>query len=127
MNNVNFFRILKKLIIIFILINMAFFTKDIYGTNDVINKQAQMLNIDNFLAESSKTTEEVYGNLDYFDIFNNLITGNTDIKNTFPSIISFFKSESKIIFKSIITIFIVVIINSIFKAVCENLGNESVR
>ena len=129
MNNVIYFRSLKKIIIFFIYINLfLFFTNNInlYATSEVIEKQADMLNIESFLSASEENTSEIFKDLNYTDIFNNLVTGNTSINNIFFFFFRFFSNECKIIFKTIITIFIVVIIHSIFKAICENLGNESV-
>lgn len=126
MKNVYFLKILRNIFIIFLFMYIFSNNNYLYATNEIIDKQANMLNIDEFLNVSKESTSNIFGDLSYTDIFNNLITGNTNINNIFPGVFDFFRNECKIIFKSIITIFIVVIINSIFKAICENLGNESV-
>lgn len=118
---------LKNILLIFLFINVLIVnSKIVLASNTVINKQAEMLNISSFLDLAEENTSEVFGDISYTEVFNNLIQGKTDISYIFPSIISLFKDEIKNVLKIIFTIFVVIIIHSVFKSISENLGNESV-
>lgn len=118
---------LKNILLIFLFINVLIVnSKIVLASNTVINKQAEMLNISSFLDVAEENTSEVFGDISYTEVFNNLIQGKTDISYIFPSIISLFKDEIKNVLKIIFTIFVVIIIHSVFKSISENLGNESV-
>lgn len=119
---------MKNILIIFLFINIIVFNeKTVFASDTVINKQAEMLNISSFLDIAEKNTSEVFGDVSYTEIFNNLIQGKADVSSyLFPGIINLFKDEVRSVLKVIATIFTVVIIHSIFKSISENLGNESV-
>jgi len=85
-----------------------------------------MIDVDTFLKEAEDNTKDVFNNLSYNNIFNELITGKFKISSIFSGITDLVKLEFKGILKIITTILLIVIIHSIFKSVSENLGNNSV-
>ena len=107
---------MKNILIIFLFINIIVFNeKTVFASDTVINKQAEMLNISSFLDIAEKNTSEVFGDVSYTEIFNNLIQGKADVSSyLFPGIINLFKDEVRSVLKVIATIFTVVIIHSIW-------------
>lgn len=120
----NFIKILFLIFINFIFLCLA---NDSYATQEeIISKQADMLNIQSFLDTAEENTKETLGDINYNEIFSNLSQGKIEIEEIFPGLKNILKSELQYILKIVITIFIIVIIHGIFKAISENLGNESI-
>lgn len=120
----NFIKILFLIFINFIFLCLA---NDSYATQEeIISKQADMLNIQSFLDTAEENTKETLGEINYNEIFSNLSQGKIEIEEIFPGLKNILKSELQYILKIVITIFIIVIIHGIFKAISENLGNESI-
>ena len=88
--------------------------------------QANMIDINSFLDEADDSTKDAFGNLNYKNIFNELITGKFKIFSIFSEISNLIKKEFKGVLKIITTIILIVIVHSIFKSISENLGNNSV-
>ncbi len=93
---------------------------------EILNEQIDSLGINNFLNASKKYTENVFPDLDIVSLFNNSLNG--DISNTFSikNVGEIFLNELNIAISLLISILIIIIVHSIFKAIAENLENTSV-
>lgn len=93
--------------------------------NEIIESQSSLLGINEFISQASKYTKETFPDLNISKIFNDSISGN--IGNIFNSfgILDFFSNEVSYAIEIMIEVIIIIIINSIFKAIIENLGNSN--
>ena len=121
-------RIISKVIfLIFIIFLLSSFKINIYATaEDIISKQADILDIQSFLDVAKENTKETLGEINYSEIFTNLSQGKIEIIEVFPSIKNILKNELQNVLKTITTIFVIVLIHGIFKTISENLGNDSI-
>ena len=121
-------RIISKVIfLIFIIFLLSSFKINIYATaEDIILKQAEILDIQSFLDVAKENTKETLGEINYSEIFTNLSQGKIEITEVFPSIKNILKNELQNVLKTITTIFVIVLIHGIFKTISENLGNDSI-
>lgn len=93
--------------------------------DEILNSQTNALGINDFLNSAQDYTKNVFPNLDINQLFSNSITGN--VGNIFENIKieKIFFSEISTTLELMISVIIVIIIHSIFKAIIENLGNSS--
>lgn len=92
---------------------------------EILNNQINLFGISNFLSESKKYTEKFFPNLDINTLFSNSLKG--DISNVFvgQKIENIFLGEIYLAISLLISIIVIIIVHSIFKAIVENLGNSS--
>lgn len=93
--------------------------------NEIIEAQSNLLGINEFINQASEYTKEAFPSLSISKIFHNSISGN--IGNIFNDIgiINFFSNEVFFAIQIMIDVLLIIIINSIFKAIIENLGNSN--
>lgn len=92
---------------------------------DILNKQIDSFGITNFLSASKNYTEKFFPDLNLTNLFTNSLKG--DISNVFSNqnIGNLFLNELKLAISLLVSIIIIIIIHSIFKAIVENLGNSN--
>ncbi len=93
--------------------------------NEMINSQTKILGIDDFLNSAKKYTENVFPNLNINELFTSSLTGNIGNVFEISNIGKIFLQEIEIAIKLMISVVVIIIIHSIFKAIIENLGNSS--
>lgn len=93
--------------------------------NELINTQSNQLGINDFLNASQKYTENVFSNLNMQNLFSSSISGNLGNVFDLKNILKIFLSEMSTSINLIVSIFIVIIIHSIFKAIVQGLGNST--
>lgn len=93
--------------------------------NELLNSQSNELGINEFLNSAQKYTAEAFPELNIQDLFSNAILGNTGNIFNIKSISNIFFSEMSTAISLMISVFVVIIIHSLFKAIIENLGNSS--
>lgn len=93
--------------------------------NEIINSQTNALGINNFLDSAKIYTENVFPDLDIMTLFSNSITGNIGNVFEFSNIGKIFFSELSTSIELMVSVLIIIIIHSIFKAIIENLGNST--
>lgn len=93
--------------------------------DEFLNSQKSALGISDFLQNAKKYTEASFPDLNMDELFSNAISGN--INNDFlnNNLLNFVGKELKQTMSLMITVLIVIIVHSIFKAIIENLGNDS--
>ena len=94
--------------------------------DEILNSQMDSLNINNFLYSAQKYVSEVFPDLNISEVFTKSISGDLGFDlisiNYFEKM---FFSEIKIAINLMVSVLVVVIIHSIFKAIIENLGNST--
>ena len=113
---------LNKFIILIII--FVIFPCISFATEEIMEEEKEALGISNFIKEAEKYTEEVFPNLDIEKLMNSSIKGEINLgffKNIFLKLIG---EEITVAIKLMISVLIVIIINSLCKAIIENLGNE---
>jgi stage III sporulation protein AE len=92
---------------------------------EILNKQSSVLGINDFLLSAKEYTKTAFPDLDITELFTNSLSGN--ITNVFEikNIVEIFSSEIKGVIELIVSVLIIIIIHSIFKAITENLGSSS--
>ena len=91
--------------------------------NEIIESQSNLFGINEFINQANKYTKDAFPDLNITKVFNDSISGN--VGNIFSNfgIMNFFSNQ--ISFAIMIEVIIIIIINSIFKAIIENLGNSN--
>ena len=92
---------------------------------EIINSQKNKLGISDFLNNAKTYTEKVFPDFDIGQAFSESIKGNIDHGFIFGEITNLFGKEIKVAIQLMISVLIIVIVHSIFKAITENLGNSS--
>lgn len=93
--------------------------------NEIIESQSNLLGINDFIRQANQYTQNSFPDLNISKIFNDSISGNVgNIFNGFE-IVNFFSNEASFAIEIMIDVIIIIIINSIFKAIIENLGNSN--
>lgn len=92
---------------------------------ELLENQAKVLGIQNFLDATKKYTEAVFPNLNLDIFFQNIIKGNIDKNILLSGINKILGNEIKTAVNLMISVLIVIIIHSIFKAIIEGLENGS--
>lgn len=93
--------------------------------DEFLNSQKSALGISDFLQNAKQYTLDSFPDLNMDDLFTNAINGNINSNFWTNSIINFAGKELRQAISLMITVLIVIIIHSIFKAIIENLGNDS--
>lgn len=90
----------------------------------ILNNQIESLGIADFLKASKEYTEEFFPDLNIETLFSNTIQG--DISGIFSklNIGNILLNEINLVITLFISVLIVIIVHSIFKAIVENLGNS---
>ena len=95
--------------------------------DEFMQNQKNVLGINNFLQNAQNYTKENFPDLDMENLFSSAITGNLGTNFWTNTILNFAGNEVKIAIQLMITVLVVIIIHSIFKAIVENLGNDSTK
>ncbi len=91
-------------------------------TDNTLESQENEFGISNFLDESKKYTND----FDVTEVFTSSVSGKFDNKKILKFIFGLFEKNMQNALKNIASIIVVIIISSLLKTICENLGNESV-
>ena len=84
---------------------------------DLINSQSSALGINEFLNSAKTYTENVFPDLDIMKLFSDSVTGNIGNIFSFANIGNIFLNELNSAIKLMVSVLIIIIIHSIFKAI----------
>ena len=113
---------IKKVLIIFIIIiNLIGVC---YGTEELLEEGKKTFGVNDFVKEAEIYTKDVFPDLDLGTLFNAGTNGEIDLGFFKKIIFNLIGSEVSGAIKLMITVLVVIIINSVCKAILENLGNE---
>ena len=118
---------MKNVVFIIILILILGTNISFADTEDnVINSQMDSFNISNFINEANKYTEDILEDVDIGELLNNAIKGEIDNNELLKNIFPLLGEEIKEAIKVMVSIIVIVLINSVFKSIADNLNNKSV-
>lgn len=92
---------------------------------DIINSASNTLGINDFLESAEKYTNNNFVNLNIKELFYDSLTGNIGNSLRHIGLIDIFSKELSSVLNVIISVLVVIIIHSIFKAIIEGLENKS--
>lgn len=92
----------------------------------IIKNQKETLNIDKFISEAHKYTEDIFEDVNYNDILNSAIKGKIDNRILLNNIFKIIGKESLISIRTIASIIVVIIIHSVLKSISSGLENEGI-
>lgn len=113
---------IKKILISFIII--INFLGVCYGTEEILEEGKKAFGINDFVKEAEIYTKDVFPDLELGTLFNSGMKGEINLSFFKKVIFNLIGSEVAGAIKLMITVLIVIIINSVCKAILENLGNE---
>ena len=88
-------KVILLLIILFVLAPSVVNANDVsISTNEVLESQQDTLDIESFIEEADKYTEDVYADVDMGELFSSAITGNIDNETIFKSILNAIRRRS---------------------------------
>ena len=94
---------------------------------EILNSQLDSLKINDFLKKAQEYLDnEKFSSLNIMEVFKDSLSGNINNKNLGISFLEkSFLTEIEIALNLMVSVLIVIIIHSIFKAIIENLGNST--
>lgn len=96
------------------------------STDEIIESQQEMLDIDSFIEEADKYTENVYEDLDMNEIFSSALSGNIENSEIIKSILNLIGGEILDAIKILASILVIIVIHSILKNISEGLENKGI-
>lgn len=96
------------------------------STDEIIESQQEMLDIDSFIEEADKYTEDVYEDLDMNEIFSSALSGNIENSGIIKSILNLIGGEILDAIKILASILVIIVIHSILKNISEGLENKGI-
>ncbi len=96
------------------------------STDEIIESQQEMLDIDSFIEEADKYTENVYEDLDMNEIFSSALSGNIENSGIIKSILNLIGGEILDAIKILASILVIIVIHSILKNISEGLENKGI-
>lgn len=113
---------LKKVCVIFLI--LIFLCNFCYGTEEIFEETKKYFGIKEFTDEAENYTKDVLPNVDIGELITSGLKGDIDL-SFFQKIITVTLGDEMIVaIRLMVTVLIVIVINSICKAILENLGNE---
>lgn len=73
---------------------MVYATENSISTEDILKSQQDSLNINSFIEEADKYTEEIYTDIDMGELFSSAITGDIDNETIIKSIFKAIRRRS---------------------------------
>ena len=97
------------------------------STQDIIEEQKSSLNISEFIAQSQKYTENIFGETDFNKLLNSAMEGKVDNNLIGESVLNLLGKEFVGALRTISTIMVIIVIHSILKNISEGLENKRDR
>ncbi len=116
---------MKKILVLLILFIIIAPNSSV-ATDVVINEQLEILNLGAFISEGEKYTKETFPELDVEQLITKSLTGEVDNKFLYKILISLLGEEVVAGITTMGSILVIILVHSILKSICENLGNDSV-
>lgn len=114
-----------KVLSILILI-LVIFSNIVYAEDKVIQTQKESLNINTFIKEAKKYSEEYFPDLQIDKMLTEAIKGNVDKSTLVKQVLNKFTKEIKTALKLLGIILAVTVISAIIRTISENLQNNTV-
>lgn len=116
---------IKRIVIIMLFI-LSFSNASLCSNEEILQSQAESLNIKGFVSEADKYTKNTFSGINTGEILKDAVSGKIDNKKLITGILSLFGNEITETLKIVGSIVVVIVINSILKSISEGLENKSV-
>lgn len=113
---------MKKVIVIFFIF-ITVLTK-CYATEEIMEESKKVFGINDFISEAETYTRDTFPDLNMNQLLTTAVNGEIDLSFIKRVGLKFLGTEIMQAIKLMVTVLIVIIINSVCKAILENLGNE---
>lgn len=113
---------LKRVCIIFLI--LIFLCGFCYGTEEIFEETKKAFGIREFTEEAENYTKDAFPDIDIGELVTSGFKGDIDLSFFQKVITAAIGDETIIAIQLMVTVLIVIVINSICKAILENLGNE---
>ena len=121
---------MKKILILVMLMLMLFTNisnaSDELSQEEIMESQQESLNIDDFIEEADKYTQDIYSDIDMSELFSSAITGTIDNETIFRSILNILGDEVLDAISVLGSILVIIVIHSILKSLSDGLENKGV-
>ena len=122
---------MKKIVLLLILFIIAmphfsYATEEGLSTEEIMESQQESLDINSFIEEADKYTNDVYEDIDMGELFSSAITGNIDNESIIKSILNAVGGEVFDAITVLANILVIIVIHSILKNLSEGLENKSI-
>lgn len=121
---------MKKILILVMLMLMLLTNisnaSDELSQEEIMESQQESLNIDDFIEEADKYTQDIYSDIDMSELFSSAITGTIDNETIFRSILNILGDEVLDAISVLGSILVIIVIHSILKSLSDGLENKGV-
>ena len=121
-----------KKIVITVLLILIFLTHNTYATEeslsqeDIMQSQQEDLDINSFIDEADKYTDDIYEDIDMGELFSSAITGSIDNESILKSILKAIGGEVLDSITVLGSILVIIVIHSILKSLSDGLENKGI-
>ena len=120
-------KILLHILILFVLASFPFSKVNAESlTSQMIQQEKETFGISSFIDETKKYTNDFFEDMNISDVINSAITGKIDNNKILKKLLKIFGKEIVSSLKTIIAVFVIVLIHSIIKAVADNLETSNI-
>ncbi len=122
---------MKNKILVLVVLLLMLFTNisnasDELSQEEIMESQQESLNIDDFIEEADKYTQDIYSDIDMSELFSSAITGTIDNETIFRSILNILGDEVLDAISVLGSILVIIVIHSILKSLSDGLENKGV-
>ena len=122
---------MKKILIIILVIllfltNISYASEGSLSQDEIMQSQQEDLDINSFIDEANKYTEDIYEDIDMGELFSSAITGNIDNQSILKSILKVLGGEVLDSITVLGSILVIIVIHSILKSLSEGLENKGI-
>ena len=120
-------KILVHILILFVLASFPFSKVNAESlTSQMIQQEKETFGISSFIDETKKYTNDFFEDMNISDVINSAITGKIDNNKILKKLLKIFGKEIVSSLKTIIAVFVIVLIHSIIKAVADNIETSNI-
>ena len=120
-------KILLHILILFVLASFPFSKVNAESlTSQMIQQEKETFGISSFIDETKKYTNDFFEDMNISDVINSAITGKIDNNKILKKLLKIFGKEIVSSLKTIIAVFVIVLIHSIIKAVADNIETSNI-
>ena len=121
---------MKKYIFIFLFLFAISYSSKVFGiaNTEVMIKQENALKISEFIENANKYSKDIFQDINLNDIYKDAISGktSTNTNGLLKGIVKLAGKELNKTLKTIGYIFVIIILHSIIKSICEGFGNDEI-
>ena len=124
----NFKKIIKYISILIILILLLFLPNKVFADTEeeIMDSTQEEFNINGFIKEAQKYTEEFFEDIDLNNLLSEAIKGNVNNKTIFQKILQMLGKEVSTSLKTLVSVLVIIVIHGILKSITDSLENKNI-